>query len=77
VLELRVEPAQLVKRLLARGRRDDQAETIHERFREYDQLTQPLLEYYRRRGLLRPIDGDAPPDEVFKRIQSAIGGVSN
>jgi adenylate kinase len=77
VLELQVDPARLVERLLARGRNDDQTETIHERFREYDRLTQPLLEYYRPRGILRPIDGDAPPDVVFERILSALADVAD
>jgi adenylate kinase len=77
VLELQVDPAHLVDRLLARGRNDDQTETIHERFREYERLTQPLLAYYRPRGILRPIDGDAPPDAVFERIQSAIAEVAD
>ena len=32
-------------------------------------LTEPLLDYYRSRGVLRQIDGDGTPDEVFERIQ--------
>jgi adenylate kinase len=71
-LELRVHPDGLVKRLLARGRIDDQMETIGERFREYDRLTQPLLEYYRRRGILRVINGDASPQQVFAQIEAVI-----
>jgi adenylate kinase len=75
-LELQVDKQHLVERLLARGRGDDQMETIGERFREYDRLTEPLLEYYRKRRILRQIDGDAPPDVVYERIQAAIAGVA-
>ena len=71
-LELQVDKQHLVERLLARGRGDDQMETIGERFLEYDRLTEPLLEYYRKEGILRQIDGDSPPADVFKRIQAAI-----
>jgi adenylate kinase len=72
VLELKVEPEHLVNRLLSRGRADDQMETIGERFREYDRLTSPLVEYYRRQGILRSINGDAPEEVVFAQIQSVI-----
>lgn len=75
-LELKVDSARLVERLLSRGRIDDQMETIGERFREYERVTEPLLEYYRQRGVLRTVEGDASPEEVFSKIQSAIAKVS-
>jgi adenylate kinase len=76
-LELQVDPQHLVERLLARGRSDDLRETIAERFREHNRLTQPLLEYYRQRGILKSIDGDAPPGQVFERIQAALADVDD
>jgi adenylate kinase len=75
VLALDVAEPQLVNRLLARGRLDDDLETIRERFRQYHQLTQPLLDYYRSRGVLREIDAEGTPDEVFGRIRGAIKAV--
>ncbi|MEX0642482.1 MAG: adenylate kinase [Pirellulales bacterium] len=72
VIALEVPEEQLVDRLLARGRMDDNEQTIHERFRQYARLTEPLLEYYRQRAILRPIDGEGPPDEVFARIKNAV-----
>ncbi len=72
VLALDVTPERLVDRLLARGRMDDNRETIEERFRQYDQLTEPLLDYYRQRGVLQMIDGEGTPDEVFDRTQRAL-----
>jgi adenylate kinase len=72
VLALDVPEEKLVERLLARGRMDDKRDTIHERFRQYTRLTEPLLEYYRERGILRPIEGAGTPDEVFARIKSAV-----
>jgi adenylate kinase len=75
-LELRVHPDALVQRLLARGRIDDKMETIGERFREYERLTQPLLDYYRRRGILRVVNGDASPPEVFAQIEAVIDEAS-
>jgi adenylate kinase len=72
VLALEVPEEQLVERLLARGRADDNRQTILERFRQYTSLTQPLLDYYKRRGILRTIDGTGSPDEVFERIRQAV-----
>jgi adenylate kinase len=72
VLALDVSESQLVKRLLARGRIDDDLETIRERFRQYTSLTQPLLDYYRQRGLLRQINAEGSPDEVFAKIRAVV-----
>jgi adenylate kinase len=77
VLALDVPVDRLVDRLLARGRMDDNRETIEERFRQYNALTEPLLDYYRRRGILRMIDGEGAPDEVFARTQQALESVTN
>ncbi|HEX5470273.1 MAG TPA: adenylate kinase [Lacipirellulaceae bacterium] len=76
VLALEVSESQLVDRLLARGRPDDDLATIRERFRQYNLLTQPLLNYYRDRGILRQIDAEGTPDEVFTRVRSAVDKTS-
>ena len=73
VIALEVDEPLLKERLLARGRDDDRAATIEMRFRSHRQLTQPLVEYYRGRELLRPIDGNGSPDEVFVRTMKVIG----
>ncbi len=72
VLALDVAESQLVDRLLARGRPDDDPNTIRVRFRQYSRLTQPLLDYYRRRGILRQIDAHGTPDQVFDKVRSAV-----
>jgi adenylate kinase len=77
VLALDVPEEPLVQRLLARGRTDDNEQTIHERFRQYTRLTEPLLTYYRQRGILRAIDGEGAPDEVFARVKKATDAVAS
>src|SRR5262249_2444499 len=72
VIALQVPESQLVERLLSRGRADDDPETIRERFRQYPRLTQPLLDYYGARGVLRQITADGTPDEVFDKIRSVM-----
>lgn len=65
----------LVDRLLARGRMDDNRETIEERLRQYLACTHPLLDYYRDRGILHVIDGEGTPEQVFERIRAAVDAV--
>jgi adenylate kinase len=72
VIALDVEEPQLVDRLLNRGRPDDDRETIRERFRQYRQLTQPLLEYYRGRKILQQIPAQGTPEEVFAKVRDAV-----
>ena len=67
---------ELVRRLLRRsaieGRSDDNEETIRNRMRVYREQTQPLIDYYRRRSVLREVDGQGSVDEVAARIEGAI-----
>jgi adenylate kinase len=76
VLAIDVPERELVDRLLARGRHDDDRDTIRERFRQYNALTEPLLDYYRRRGILWTVDGRGTPEQVFVRIQNAVDSVA-
>ena len=48
----------LVKRLLNRGRADDNENTIRTRLSIYKETTEPLIEFYRDKNLLEYIDGD-------------------
>ena len=45
-------------------RPDDTEEAILKRLRLYDEQTEPLLAYYRERGIVHEVDGDRPIDEV-------------
>ncbi len=74
-LELKVDEDQLVARLASRGRTDDEPEIIRERLRHYGAQTSPLLDYYRRRGLLHEINGMGTQDEVFERIQRVLSTI--
>jgi adenylate kinase len=55
------------------GRTDDADEdTIERRLDIFHAETEPLVDYYRTRGILRPVDGNRPPDEVTAAILSAL-----
>jgi adenylate kinase len=53
-------------------REDDREETIERRLAVYREQTQPVVEFYRERGLLKSIDADAPVDEVYRRLLDVL-----
>ena len=53
-------------------RPDDRPEAVSTRLEVYRTETAPLLEYYRAKGLLRPIDASGTPDEVSARVRAAV-----
>jgi adenylate kinase len=65
--------ARLLKRAQLEGRADDNESTIRNRMRVYREQTEPLIAFYRRRSLLREVDGMGSIEEVEKRIQEGIG----
>jgi len=54
------------------SRADDNEETFIARFDSYLENTQPLLDYYREKGLLNMIDNSGTPEETFKKIEEVI-----
>ena len=56
-------------------RPDDTEAVIAERLRAYRGQTAPLVERYRKTGLLLSVDGRGRPDEVFGRIVTAVPGL--
>jgi adenylate kinase len=81
VISLDVPDDVLVRRMLDRaqqqGRADDTLEVIQHRLAVYCAETYPLIDYFRERGLLLPVDGNQPPDDVYadikKGLKAAIG----
>ena len=55
-------------------RKDDNAETVKTRMAAYRAQTEPLLPYYRARGVLRKVDGMAPMDTVYRQISAVLAG---
>ncbi|MBS7634490.1 adenylate kinase [Candidatus Bathyarchaeota archaeon] len=56
-------------------RDDDKPEVIQERLNVYRRSTEPLIEYYRKKGLLRDISCNnlmTPPEEIVEKIMSVI-----
>ncbi len=53
-------------------REDDKAETVQNRIRVYFEQTTPLIEYYRRKGVLAEIDGAKPIDDVTRDLLASV-----
>lgn len=75
VLELDVPEDELFRRLAGRGRADDQPEVIQQRLVAYRTQTAPLLDYYKKTGLLKSVDGLGTVDEIFQRIVQVLDAV--
>ena len=54
-------------------REDDRKEVVLSRLKVFHQHTAPLLEHYKKRGLLKSVSAELSPEEVFLRIEQALG----
>lgn len=53
-------------------RDDDRPETVRKRLSVYHDQTEPLIQWYEDKGLLRRFDGTRSPDEVHDRIRATL-----
>lgn len=76
VVGLEVEEAELIDRLIKRGkesgRSDDNMETIKKRLDVYHSQTQPLHDYYKKEGKYLGIKGMGSVEKIFGDIKNAI-----
>lgn len=54
-------------------REDDKPETVQKRLGIYHEQTQPLIEYYKKAGVLKEVDGTRDMDTVFQNITAILG----
>ena len=76
VVRLVVDDEHVTERLLERaqnqGRTDDTVEVISHRLDIYHASTEPLVDYYRERGLLRDVEGIGSIEDVTARILAIL-----
>ena len=72
VLLIKIDDKFLIERLLARGRQDDNEKVISNRLKIYRDKTTPLINLYKKQGILKVIDGNADRDVVFSCIEKAL-----
>ena len=54
-------------------RDDDKSETVQKRLEVYHEQTHPLIDYYKKKGVLHAIDGTLSMETVFKNIVDILG----
>lgn len=76
VIHLQASEEVVLERLLQRGRQDDQAESIRERFREYETATQPIIDDFKKNGVpVFEINGVGAVEDIHESIVGAIASV--
>lgn len=79
VIEIKADADVLIERIINRAREsggaraDDNEQVLRKRLGVYREQTAPLVEYYKGRGLLRPVDGVQTREEVTADILEALG----
>ena len=53
-------------------RDDDREETVRRRLDVYTKQTEPLVDYYRNKGLLKSFDGNRQLDEIYSEIAGVL-----
>ena len=56
-------------------REDDKEEIVESRLKTYYELTEPLVEYYKKEGLLKEIDGTGSPENIYSEIKQTLNEV--
>lgn len=67
----------IAKRAAEEGRTDDNEEVVRKRLKVYAELTEPVVDYYARKGVLSRVLGEGSIDEVFQRIRGVLQIRSN
>lgn len=55
-------------------RDDDKVETVSNRLDVYEANTQPLIDYYAQKGLLKKVDGSRSADKVYADVAAIMRG---
>lgn len=72
VIQLDIDNEEIVERMLARGREDDNEETIRNRLSVFENQTAPLVKYYREQNKLSTVLGSGSVEDIFARIQKVL-----
>ena len=77
VIYLKVSDGEALKRLSFRngeGREDENPKAVAKRIESFHKFTEPVLDYYRGKGMLIEVDGEKTIEEIYKEILKKING---
>jgi len=72
VIELEVPDEEVIKRMKLRKRDDDKDELIAKRLEYYHDETEPIVEFYRPRGIVHIINANRDVQEIFNELVKLI-----
>mgnify|MGYP001583454290 CR=1 FL=1 len=70
---LNIASEEVEKRLLSRGRHDDNKTEILRKMGWFETDVLPAVDYYRRKQRLIEVNGEQSPEEVFKELEEKLG----
>lgn len=53
-------------------RDDDHPKIIKQRYKIYEKKTKPLIDYYKKQGILYTVDGTPAPNVVYKKVKQIV-----
>lgn len=72
VFYLKLSDEEATERLMQRGREDDTKDLIAERLKNYHEQTNPILVYYKNKGLLKEINGTGTIEQIQQELTKAV-----
>ena len=57
-------------------REDDKEEIVESRLKTYYELTEPLVGYYNKHGMLKEIDGTGSPEKIYAEVKQTLNKVT-
>ena len=73
VINLTISDEEVERRMLARGRADDNEDTIRQRLKEFHKNNDDLVRYYQQRGLLVDVRATGTVEDIYANILCALG----
>ena len=56
-------------------REDDKEKIVHSRLNTFHELTEPLVRYYQKQGILKAIEGTGSPENIYAEIKQTLNEV--
>ena len=72
IINLKVNDETVIKRLLGRGRTDDNTETITNRLKVFKSQSEPVLEYYNSKIKILNIESEGTAETIYENIKNKI-----